>query len=454
MENQETKLKFDEDGKPIILEVQEENNDIEEGEYEEIPKIERKVITKKADPEIRAICEKVDNGRLIVSPEFQRNYVWDRKPIIKSRLIESILLDIPIPIIYTAETEFGKEEVIDGQQRILTFHSFRNNKFILKGLTILKELNGKKYSELPEEFKDKFLDREITVIKILSQSQKDIKFEIFVRLNRGSIKLKEQELRNCIYRGNFNNLLKDLVKNKDFLRLQGLEKPHKRMDDAERILRFFAFCDKTEHNYRSPLKKFLNDYMEEKRNLNEEELEKKKKLFKKCVELCQQVFGNLSFRRYYLGNKENPEGKKDKKINEGLMDIQIYGFMQYEKRDIVGKEQIIKDAFIEMITSDEDVIDSIEKGTYGTPQVRLRTEKWFNILRDIIGYPKEDKRIYTYEEKKFLFDKFGGICQICRNKISSINDAHVDHIERFSEGGETTIKNGQITHRYCNLRKG
>ena len=80
--------------------------------------------------------------------------------------------------------------------------------------------------------------------------------------------------------------------------------------------------------------------------------------------------------------------------------------------------------------------------------------KWFKILRGIIGYPKEDRRIYTTEEKKFLFDKVEGICQICKNKIDSIDDAHVDHIERFSEGGETTIKNGQITHRYCNLRKG
>ena len=437
--------------------MKEDNNqdvDIESGEYENISKSERKILTKKSDPEIRSICERIDKRRLIVNPEFQRFYVWETKPEIKSRLIESVLLNMPIPIIYTSEIEEGKEEVIDGQQRITTFHEFKNNKFKLFGLDILKELNGKKYDELLETYQDMFLDREITVIEVLKESQKDIKFEIFQRLNRGSVSLSEQELRNCIFRGNFNKLIRELVENEDFLRLQELDKPHKRMKDAERILRFFAFCDKGEHNYRSPLKQFLNNYIEEKRKLPEKELEEKKKLFKKSVELCQQVFGDLAFRRYYLGDDNSKQGFRDKGINEGIMDIQLYGFTEYEKRQISGKEQIIRDAFIDLVSSNKKFIETIEKGTYGTPQVKLRIEKWFKILREIIGYPEKDKRIYTYEDKTFLFDKAKGVCQICRNRIHSIDDAHVDHIERFSEGGETTIKNGQITHRYCNLKKG
>ena len=454
MENQENKLKFDEDGKLVNLETEEEDNDLESGEYQDIPKVERKIYVHTSDPSIKDISERVDKAKLIARADFQRAYVWENRPIIKSKLIESVLLDVPIPIIYTAETEDNKEEVIDGQQRILTFWGFKNNKFLLKGLEILKELNGKKFSELSEDLQDKFLQKGIRVIKILKESQKDVKFEIFVRLNRGSVKLNEQELRNCIYRGDFNDLLKKLRGNKDFWRLQGLEEQHKRMLDAERILRFFCFCDNSERKYKSPLKKFLNDYMAEKRFAPKKEMEDKEKLFKKCVELCQQVFGESSFRRYYIGNEENPDGKVDKKINEGLMDIQLYGFMEYEKRQISGKEQLIKDAFISMILSDQEVIASIERGTYGTPQVKLRTEKWFKILREIVGYPENDKRIYTSEDKKLLFDKSEGICQLCKNKISSIEDAHVDHRERFSEGGKTTIKNGQITHRYCNLHKG
>lgn len=448
------KIDFDENGRLKIPESQNGNYDeeLESGEYKDIPKQDRRVIINKTDPTIRDICERLEKKKMIANPDFQRNYVWDDKPIIKSRLIESVLLDVPIPIIYTSETPDGREEVIDGQQRVITFHGFKTNKFVLKGLTILSELNGKKYEELPENLQDKFLNTGITVIKILLQSQKDIKFEVFVRLNRGSVKLSEQELRNCIYRGDFNKLLKELRENKDFLNLQGLEKPNTRMVDAERILRFFAFCDISERNYKSPLKKFLNDYMEKKKNIIDVEMEEKKKLFKKCVELCQQVFGDVSFRRYYV--YENEEGKTDKKINEGLMDIQLYGFKEYEKRDISGKEQVIRDAFIDLITTDKQMIESIEKGTYGTPQVKLRTEKWLNKLREIIGYPKNDRRLYTSEEKKLLFEKSEGICQICRNKIYSLDDAHVDHKERYSEGGETILENGQITHRHCNLSKG
>jgi len=449
------KLQFDEQGKPIVPESRNEDDEeeFENGEYEGIPKINRKILTEKVEPEIRSICEKIDKKTLIARADFQRDYVWETKPIIKSRLIESVLLEVPIPIIYTAETEDGKEEVIDGQQRVLTFYHFRHNKFPLRNLTILKELNGKKFEDLPEELQDKFLSRGISVIKILAQSQKDIKFEIFVRLNRGSVKLSEQELRNCIYRGNFNDLIKELTKNKDFLSLQELTEPNKRMVDAERILRFFAFCDKSERHYVSPLKKFLNDYIEGKRNISEKEIEDKRKLFKKCVELCQQVFGDMSFRRYYLGN-QNKEGKADRRMNEGLMDIQLYGFMEYEKRQASGKEQVIRDSFIDLVSSDEDIIETIERGTYDTAKVKLRTEKWLGKLREVMGYPEHDRRIYNSEEKKFLFDKVEGICQICKNRIYSIDDAHVDHIERFSEGGKTTIKNGQITHRYCNLHKG
>ena len=448
------KIQFDENGKVIVSEIQNGNDDeLEIGEYE-IPINERKVIVDKTDPDIDDICRRIDKGKLIARADFQRNYVWESKPEIKSKLIESVLLNIPIPVIYTAQIEEEKEEVIDGQQRILTFYGFKNNKFPLNRLSILKELNGKKFQDLSEDLQDKILNRGLSVIRILKESQKDIKFEIFQRLNRGSVKLNEQELRNCIYRGNFNDLLKILVKNPDFLRLQGLKEFHKRMVDVERILRFFAFCDKGERNYKSPSKQFLNNYIESKRHLNEKEIEEKKILFKKCVELCQQVFGDLAFRRYYFGDSDSKEGYKDSKINEGILDIQLYGFFEYDKRDILGKEQVIKDAFIDLVAGNKEFIETIEIGTYSTNQVKKRTEMWFRILRDIIGYPKNDRRIYTYEEKKFLFDKFEGVCQLCKNKISSIDDAHVDHIERFSEGGKTTIKNGQITHRYCNLHKG
>lgn len=447
--------------------VDKKNIEYENGEYG-IPLAERKIIIYPSDPTIGSLCDRITAGKIDVNAEFQRKYVWENKTREKSRLIESVILNIPIPTIYTAEDEKTKKEVvIDGQQRLLTFHGFINNKFKLNSLSVLSELNGYFFKDLGNKddetinyLEEKLgdiqyiiKDRPIRVIKILKESHPDIKFEIFERLNRGSVKLNDQELRNCIYRGNFNDLIKDLSNNKDFQRLQGLKIPHSRMMDIERILRFFAFCDKGERNYRSPLKKFLNDYMKSKQNISESEIEKKKQLFKKSVELCQTVFGELAFRRVYLGNEENPNGKIDKSLNQGIIDIQMYGFMEYGKKDIIPKAELIKDAFIKLVTSDKEFIDTIEKGTYGINQVKKRTELWMKELRKIANLPSNDKRLFSYEDKKRFFDA-NNTCEICKNKIAYIEDAHMDHIERFSEGGETKIKNARLTHRYCNLQRG
>jgi hypothetical protein len=443
-----------------------------ESEYEngvyDISLAERKIITQPSDPTISSLCKRIDAGKINVRADFQRKYVWDKKLVIKSRLIESAILNIPIPSIYTAEDEItGKELVIDGQQRLLTFHGFINNKFKLKGLSVLSELNGYFYKDL-SNLKDKKIkllvgtmgdiqelisERPIRTIKILKESHSDIKFEIFERLNRGSVKLNDQELRNCIYRGNFNDLMKELTKNKDFQRLQGLDKTHNRMLDTERILRFFAFCDKSERNYKSPLKKFLNNYMRDKQNLTDKEIDQKKELFKKCVELCQTVFGEVAFKRVFVGDDENINGYIDDSLNQGIADIQLYGFMEYPKRDIIPKAEAIKEAFIELETTNKKFIETIEIGTYGTTQVKRRTELWINKLREVVNLPSTDNRLFTYGDKKRLFDG-NNTCAICKNKITYIEDAQIDHIERFSEGGKTNLKNGRLTHRYCNLKRG
>jgi hypothetical protein len=427
---------------------------LEEEGFFDIPLADRKVITSQGDPTIKDLCTRIDKGKLIARSDFQRYYIWDNKPKLKSRLIESVLLRVPIPIIYTAEENGGKELVVDGQQRLLTFYNFmKKDGFKLTGLRVLKELNSKSYAELDEDIQDAIADYSIRVIKILKESHKDIKFDVFERLNRGSVKLNEQELRNCVHRGSFNDLLKNLVENKDFQRLQGLRGVHNRMVDVERVLRFFAFSDLTERKYKGPLTSFLNNYMESKREISEKQKEEKTTLFKKSVELCQTVFGDLAYKRWQVGDDEDANGYRENKINEGIFDIQMYGFTLYEKRDLFKKALAIKEAFIELMTQDRTFIESIEKSTYDTQKVKLRTEKWFQHLREVVGYPDNDRRLYTFEEKECLF-KTHNVCHLCHNEIAFIEDANVDHLERYNEGGKTKIKNGKLSHRYCNLNKG
>ena len=160
------------------------------------------------------------DGELDLQPEYQRKFVIDSTRA--SKLIESVLLDVPIPVIYLAEEDDSVYSVIDGQQRLTTFISYLEGKFpngkdfSLSGLKVLKEFNRKGFSELPKEFQMKIKKTTIHTIIIKNESHENIKFEIFERLNTGSIKLNEDEIRNTIYRGPYIHLLSELEDNDVF----------------------------------------------------------------------------------------------------------------------------------------------------------------------------------------------------------------------------------------------
>lgn len=419
---------------------------------------DRKVDTQASDPPIKDLVERINKGKLDVQADFQRQYVWRNKSELKSKLIESVFLKVPIPVIYTAEMNDGREVVVDGQQRLRTFADFcKKDGFKLGKLKILTDLNEKGYSELTPALQERIDSYPIRVVKILRTSHPDIKFDIFERLNRGSVKLSDQEIRNCVYHGSFNRLLRELARNDDFLKTQNLDEPHERMMDAERILRFFAFYDKGIQNYKAPMKSFLNSYMEGKLEVSEREAEQKTEIFKKSAELCRSVFGELAGHRWIREDEQDENllsGDVSPNFNDGILDAQMYGFIEYSKHDIIPKSQILKDAFIDLVCTPQ-FAETVEIGTYSTKMTKKRMEKWLAKLRDVTDYPSDDSRLYTFEDKQLLFSrKDGNICKLCKNQIMDINDAHVDHIERYVEGGKTVMKNAQIAHRYCNLEKG
>jgi Protein of unknown function DUF262 len=177
------------------------------------PITSRKIYTKQADAEVEGLYRKYLRAKLIVQPDFQRHFIWDEKKA--SRLIESAILDIPIPSIYLAEEPDGREYVIDGQQRLMSFFSFIDGKFPngkefrLTGLKVLQELKTKNFKELDQQSQDKILYYKSRVITFPSESDNQLKFEVFERLNTGSVSLNNQELRNCIYHGKYIDLLRE-----------------------------------------------------------------------------------------------------------------------------------------------------------------------------------------------------------------------------------------------------
>jgi len=426
---------------------------IEEEQPIEIPPERRRVYADKSDRSIYELFRKFQRGDLILNPEFQRRYVWDNKKA--SLLIESVLLEVPIPVIYLAEEDDGKFTVIDGQQRLRSFFRFLNNEFKLTGLSVLSELNGKYFKDLDKKEQREIEDTPLRVIEIRKESHPDVKFEIFERLNVGAVKLNDQELRNCIYRGKYNDLIKELAEDKDFLFLLGLKEPHKRMYDRELVLHFLAFYNQTYLKYKPPMKQFLNREMENNRNISEEKIKELRQVFKETVSMVKSVFSDKAFRRFILGDEKDPNGRWEiRKINVGLFEIIMFGFSRYNKNQIIPLSDAVREELLHMMTSDKEFIDSISgSGTTTIAKVTTRFKKWLDALERIVGMPKTEPRTFSWELRKQLYEQ-NPVCAICGNKIMLIDDAAIDHIEHYWRGGKTIPSNARLVHRYCNLKRG
>jgi hypothetical protein len=388
------------------------------------------------------------DGELNLQPDFQRQFVWDKTRA--SRLIESVLLGVPLPIIYLAEETNGEESVIDGQQRLTSFFDFMKGDFQLVGLREREELNGLRYAELPKSDQSALRKTALRAITIKKESDKDLKFEIFERLNSGSVALNDQELRNCIYRGPYIKLLKDLSEDTDFRKLLNFSGPDKRMRDVELVLRFAAFYHSTHLKYSPPMKSFLSRDMEAHQFMSAKEQESLRQSFKKSCQLVFTLLGEHAFKRFYRGDSVNANGRwEPKKINLSLYDVLMFGFIGYEKPQIHANLDAVRESFIYLMANNDSFIAAIELSTSSKQAVESRFDLWRLTLKHVLGHPTTEPRCFTMALKQELFQK-NPACSLCGQQISNIDDSAVDHIEQYWQGGKTINENARLTHRYCN----
>lgn len=405
------------------------------------------------------------NKELRVRPNFQRHYVWNKKKA--SRLIESVLLNVPLPMVYTAEEEDGTEVVIDGQQRLLSLFGFIAGKFPsedeppfkLSNLETSTEsgisLNGKKFSDLEKKYQDKIKNHTVPIIKIESDSDPNVRFEVFERLNSGAVNLNAQELRNCVYRGTFNDFLFEMVKNQRFRDIVGSPRALARMADAEIVLRFLMFEDRGYRDYQGRLKELLNDFMRENQELSDKKRWEFTRKFKQATDLSLSVFGKNAFRRFFIGGEDHPNGQWDNRFIRALFDVVMWGFTKYDKRKIMEKSDAIREALIKLQIEDDRFKEAITYNTAGKFAVPYRFEAWEKQLNELLGEENAQKkeRLFSYDLKRQLFEK-SSKCTLCKQTIQTMDDAEVDHIKPYSKGGDTDPSNAQLAHRYCNRAKG
>ena len=243
------------------------------------------------------------------TPEYQRRRVWDAKR--KSRLIESFIINVPVPSIFLYEYDFSKYEVMDGLQRITSILEFFDNKYQLEGLELWSELNGKYYEDLPLEIRTAVERRYLSAVILLKetasdeQKEKMMKRFVFERLNTGGVKLSDQEIRNALYTCEFNEALVTIAESKDFRTLWGKleDESYSRMEDCELVLRFFAYKSACKNNVAKPTAFLLDKYAEIAKQFTYHDVEVLKRLFNETLEIATKLFGNTAFKSSEKSNK-------------------------------------------------------------------------------------------------------------------------------------------------------
>ena len=405
------------------------------------------------DWNISTLRDKFERGMVDLQPHYQREYVWELKPELPSRLVESLLLEIPVPPIYFGKMQGGRLEVIDGQQRLTTLIKFVRNEFHLQRLQRMGSLNGKFFRDMSEEHQAKVLDAPIRSIVIDAGNNQNLRYEVFERLNRGSMGLNEQELRNCVYRGPFCDMLAELEKDAVWRRIKGGDKPEPRFVEREMILRFFAFANRL-GDYKGKLKSFLNDYMGKYAPKGEDDIRSQANMFRQTMLNVWNVFGENSARIYNTGTEDRPavEGRWDPKFSISALDIQASALAGQHPGKVQTVGEQIRELYIFYLLAHPQVRLAISRQPAGTAATKLRWTGFKGEVQNILDGSEVEPRFFTFEFRRQLFQRDPS-CRICGNEIHVLEDSTVDHIHPYSKGGRTVPENAQLAHRSCNARK-
>lgn len=347
---------------------------------EDIPP-EREVVTTPLDPPVKSLLDDIRSKALIVNPEFQRRDVWDRTR--KSRLIESLLLNIPIPVLFLAEDKDGTRVVVDGQQRLRAVEQFEAGQFPLGGLQVLPALNKKRWVDLSPRQARIILNRALRCIVISASSDPNLRFEVFERLNTSGVSLNDQELRNSIYRGSFNRFLNELANDANWLQLLKRKEPDNRLQHHEMILRFLSMNEGAP-TYRPPLKAWLSDFMASHRNDTSEDLRPMGETFRRAYQAVSIVFdrkGAMPFRR--ARSKTKAGIAWDNALNRPVFELQMLGLVEESPDVLAARADDIVGAFADLAT-DDDFADALSRATADRSRTRLRFLRWGEAL-DSLG---------------------------------------------------------------------
>lgn len=348
-----------------------------EGGWDEYPL--DAVFVRNENRTVAEVVKRINAGRYQLDPDFQRDFVWDLKK--QSRLIESCLMRIPLPVIYVAEIKNGAIAVVDGLQRLTTFTNFLNDKFSLvleaPENSSLHALRGLKFSELPIKLQERIEDTQLTLYILDSAAPERAKLDIFERVNNG-VPLTRQQMRNCLFNGPATQWLKAAATSQEFLVATGRSLSAKAMRDREAINRFSAFKLLGESSYRGDMDAFLARALERMQD-PDVNLPSLLENFKNSMKVNYELFGEHAFRRSLSGYVEG--GTPSRSIlNISLFDVCSVLLSDLTLEQMLNRKDRIREA-INTVLGVPEFSNAITYSTNSTRQIYAR----FGLARYVIS---------------------------------------------------------------------
>jgi hypothetical protein len=344
---------------------------------------------------IATLLERLKYGELNLSPDFQRRAnLWD--DVRKSRLIESVLLRIPLPSFYFSEDAKGNFAVVDGLQRLCSIFHYvdyvelnkatdsKLNPLKLTGLQYLKEIDNASFGELERPFQRRINELEINVNIIRATTPRAVTFNVFARLNQGGLPLTAQEIRNAIYPGEWRGRIRALAEGKDFLNATNYRVPTERQQDMEMVLRFIALWSLGAPFSRPPnqlLDTFLNDTVETRlTQWKDQKWRAARAAFLKGLLAAKAIFEDHAFRKSFLDENKST-------INKGLFEAQLITLANLspdEIKHLTSQRKQVGKLFGKQITGDNKFSASLKTGTGSPEAANARIDGLNTIFRKVL----------------------------------------------------------------------
>lgn len=339
------------------------------------------VVLQHSDLALSTLAEMVSSNSIDVAPDFQRRDRWSVAK--QSTLIESFLLNLPVPPVYLSEERSGTYTVIDGRQRLTAIQSYLTDAFALRDLTEFPELNGRTFSQLPLPMKANLTMRPLRCATLLRQTDPELKYLVFHRLNTAGEPLNAQEIRNVIYRGSLNDLLLSLASDPWFRRMLKITNDSsaafRKMQDAEYVLRFLTLVEEW-HYFSGDLSNAMDQYMMFNQNAGGSQLAALHGTFMTSLERCKIAWGNKAFRR--------PDGRnwRDQPL-AGLFDAQMIAMATIapeEARRLDGMQAPIEE-LTRALFEDIEFDTAVRTGTNTPSRVKFRIDALARGLSELLA---------------------------------------------------------------------